>query len=994
MGNLLTKIKTLFSVNKDDDVQPVKNDFTSDVLSIPQTTWDIKPAISTTKLTWDPFWKSLLQQLNESTNFKNIWESISWFAKWFVSWRKIKKTNNQTLSELFNYKVINSSSRKSDLALSIFEKWAENNDWNIDTLKTNLKDAWINNRLIRKITPETVSVASSILWKKDTLIKDAYIQETTNLKNSITNNFDSVFRIPWMEYKNITSDDGVKLFKTIDGLSWDISDINIFKQQLVDNGVSKETISKITNDNIDKLQQQYKFTKNNHKIESIDNNGNITTSDGKLKTTIDKDWNIIEEIWETSDQENNLLKQENFTQISKDLIKEYLLNKLYKLYPDATWDEISAIYADVYKTIEKEEWTVLDHINAMIKLKESAKIEWRQDIVDKLDKEIDKARPLVTAFQNNLLELTDIIIDNQLIWDKAINNYIKENYWMPVTEFMKRWQDGEQLNIWTRSIPDYIINLSTFADMKYSMETDTLSPEMKAYIFASDLIWLWTSWIKTLTSIVTSPFKKWTYRAQVWWLSYMDTIPWFQAWENARRYMWQFRDISDETLALFPWIMKWVVKWWLNVWKLATSIPWLSQYQTIRNIWKWIDTIRDINLFSKWIVNATLKWVWTEAEVNKLWLIESAASNIARSIAKDLYIEWVVRRIDSERWEDWNRQLSLVTFALPYLFYVPWIIKSLWLDGWISNIDIAKTLWTRKTSRTELNQLRKQYRNMSADLFKKYNSFDTKLQKQIKSDLWWWMVMTRAFADEMVLNSTKQWNEFIDFWNYIANDPEWFIKNIGSYMKKWHSADTQKFIDWLKIIVNDPNTNIVDIIKYSYDLPWTISIMWMRSTIPDTAWATKVLADAIRNAASKWQIAPVQFVWWGVDWVLSTYIKNVFGNKFLPSKKFTEWELLKAKDKAKWTPLEWLLSTNTEWKFAMFKKQSDWKYILTKDWLKQLWVIDTPTTDKIIKHIDDEEYEELADYLWRILGRDVTNLTVEWWVIPKLKEFLSSKLCK
>lgn len=924
---------------------------------------------------------------------KNMIEWIWDFWKQMYLWQQSKKIESITASVLMWWANITKSKWYIDTIISTFK--TRNSSWNnnIEQLKKDLIETWIKKRYVNNITEDSIKNAQSALWLYTEKENELELLQIESSINSYANVFDNVLKIP--NY-NITPDEWIAIWKTLDSMSWDILDVDVFKQQLSKQWVSKNVINSISVDNIDDIKSKYEIKKDDTKIYKIDDIG-FHQIRWDYDNIYNKNWELI------SQQPKNTTEYDEWIAWKYWVIDfdygEYFNNAVKKAsekHPDATTNEIVAIASNATQQMMLElQWPKEDAMS-VIRMIETERVNWNDFLANMLEeKYLKPINKVISDYQRNMLEVSDYILENDLVWVRDINQYLKKDKWMNTFNYLRRDSKWEIINTKWQSIPKYISDLAVDANTYWSNNTKTLSSIQKEYNLLTNTLSEWTSLLNRFITTVKRLWRWWAFTADSHRLWLIDPIPWFQAWEMWRESTYRMRWISDEFIALFPEVVvelaaSAVTFWWVwSAWLLSVLWKASAAKKVMDTTNRVTKAIRYLNWVTKTFEAKNAAW-----ELNKMWMIKSAIVNWAVKFLPDLYREWAIRLVDTDREAEWNTNLWIVSFLFPYIFEIRWLRSAMWYNAiWKSNVDMLNLIrnWDR-TSREELNQLRKESINTITDRLKQAGKFDTKTQQTLKQ----WIAAS-AIAKMWI---EKEWNRlvkstenqytFLDFWEMIMKDPAGFIKSMWKYLKSVPDEELKTIANELTNLVLDKNTNVADVIKYVYNIPWEVVFGGVKSTIWDTKMASKTLTDSIRQAAKNWEIVPFKFV--GVwDWTMDVAAKEVFWKSFLPSKKFSKKEIDVAAEKAKWTNISWLFTKSWD-DYAMF--ENVWgKYRLNDDWLRQLWIIDSPTTEKIYRQVDDEDWIWLKETMDKILWRDSSSLFWEQWLIPKVKELLSSKVC-
>lgn len=396
------------------------------------------------------------------------------------------------------------------------------------------------------------------------------------------------------------------------------------------------------------------------------------------------------------------------------------------------------------------------------------------------------------------------------------------------------------------------------------------------------------------------------------WLS--ASLMW-QTWSRtARKYLLKAAEYGPEFLGnVVPDILLYST-WVWEAWAFGTLAKVGNKLKSASAMNKAKNALESIGLLKK--ANGALEWTKVAAEVVanasdtpnwiRVWLqwLDKGLTNWAI----DQLIDAQYSQYDTESYSPESMALSLwgtIGFEI-----IPWLWKSwalkLWRNALTWNFDniLDWTWWdvleffSRPENADAINRIANLRFNKSAS----WLTFD-----DLRS--------LRSSFDEMKDATKQYWDRLQDYQKQWVN--KWSKENMYRMLTQVYNLDNNSQVAKnIRAIVTKDWTNIADIAKYLWWIPWTVEVGPWSSTIK------------LKNANGKTETRVWTYAVWGkqydesldiaVDWGLQSKLQDGFTAKdinnisSLPSYKdvnknmFTEWE--------------------------------DGKYFINEDWLKALWI--------------------------------------------------------
>lgn len=913
-----------------------------------------------------------------------------------ITWIQKNNDKKKVVNTLLWLMYSNDKKQRNNV-YETFSMWKWWEDQSLESLKLELQNIWVPWIYLEQITQDKLQGAINKDNKSLTELESKWFDiETKDIKWSFLSSINS--EIEWFQWLDRKS--AIPIANAISVYNPEIKNIEDVKRSMINNWVSEEYVNKITTWNIDKIYDKYTIWRDDRSIIETNTDGSFTKDDWLYRSSYDAEWNMISTEMSKSLSTNNKKLSALWLQVDtfSDLWARILEN-VVKNNPWARWNQINAIAMSALSATLWERDETIDHLVWTMRLIENAQESWNTDLASTLTTRLKEDIKVMNLWMNNLNELVDIKIENKLQW-WLLKKYIKEEYNMSIDDFMKRDENGKVMDTEWLPVPDYIISRQVDSDAIDALKTTTQGTLQRWYRIATD----WLSNATESFKKIPIHFQKWTVQAQIEDIGSFDPIPWYQPGELATRSVNSFLWWTDEAFALFaPDIILWFVSWWTSLvwewvrlaWKWANA---MKMVNTANRLIKYWDTIKDLNKYAKWFFNVANK-AW---EADKLGMYRWLITNLWMWLVRDLNGEARWQRLDPQRWNDFNVNFAITTMMIPWMLDWWRLIKSLrvWED-WISNIDILKTLamdsldssWKIKTADRWMIQWYKKWRIKNIkDAEKIYNWLDAEWKKLYKTMLWAGILSNKMVEKEMFKNLGKA-QTFWTAWLAIS-DIEAFAMQVGRALKNVWDPETQALTRRLAEQIANKEINFVDMLKEAYNLPQTVTLWNIRSTIQDSPEMLKNFDIAIKQAINNWTIDTLlKYVWWN-DEFYSQMVQSVFWNRFLPSKQFSIKELDSAASKSWWTPLSDMFIKWDNWKYnELYRNFEDWKYTLNNNWLSKMMFPVQPSKIWLESQLWNWDYEWAARTISAYIWENVSNIVASEKLIRKIDELFSSKIC-
>lgn len=572
--------------------------------------------------------------------------------------------------------------------------------------------------------------------------------------------------------------------------------------------------------------------------------------------------------------------------------------------------------------------------------------------------------------------------------------------WMSVNDFFRNAIEESNIQAWwwdlyasESAIDAFQLINNNISYLYYSWKWNWLRQWWQEWQRALWAIWysaweltqLWFNWILQWADYLVwltwnkSDIADYMLADNTRWLKVKNDIPefwrlvsnfWLWLMENGPEFLWEFAAFKFA----FP----------ENLFKLKMLRSWATTAEKLREgtaarqkLWliqRWIWALRkSINFPAQkdwrgWLLRMINWWLksleWNNQITNniiKIW------QNIAKWAVSDQLIDWLVSYYDTEAYSDLSFLLSV------WLTWLTEITAPLVKDSQIFKKVWNFLNWRERTQWTA-------WRVMS------YLNTDENALKRLELIFW-----KNNVPLEALKAIWEHWWEYEDVMEQALNMlPKSVYDGINKFSKQALFEQLRKlnYVDWdspfwrqIISLINNRWTNVADMAKLMFWLPWKVQLWWFISNIllknPWQPLQTRLL--------KKDYDIQLDFLEWGFrkrlkDWFTIDELKQI--------QKHT-----KFKDLVKW----WAPDN------ALFQKEWD-KYFLTMDWAKKFELDVSEYTDSMrradlrreaeseTKEILDEKTKQLMDNKW--LSQEIINRLAASWAFSKMVDDIATTVCK
>ena len=569
----------------------------------------------------------------------------------------------------------------------------------------------------------------------------------------------------------------------------------------------------------------------------------------------------------------------------------------------------------------------------------------------------------------------DIIYNYDVVWKQLMDKYasnvndyllLQLNEWVndkwEISDALWRFEDGRELNDILRDWLDDIAGieiwwLETFwkvsaidimrrfaneaaynyrqgklsqSDNPWESILNTVKSGRNQFEHWQEPIWeqwgeawqsIWRLWAKLTNAISSAPQWRlwWDSPASAYWdadfsvgkLIETDDSPnkrtvkkyGLQFWEYIPEWLWAVAPDIALTVATSGWSTPSLLR---SAW---TFSRWIRNFNRVQNI------LKKSNIAARGL-DTTLRWLDRVWEIwRNLWNINSWEKRVLNIADRALsqFAVWQsmdakLSAFDTEPYSDTSFWLSmwgsLLWDILPEAKDIWWAMRT-WLKWWR-----AWTKWTWVWDLVDfINQSDENALLIARQMWKNTANFS---EQDLKNYI-------RAYAT--VTDAAKKvYNELTAEWKAAANS--WTKELMYNYVKQAYLPNSRIW-KAVKVLVENQSTNPADIIKYIWNIPWTVSIWPYQSVIK----------------LKQWTMAWVQAKEWWYDVALDV-VDRWFGNKV------SEWFTLKdIQDISKINSYDDVLKNKDKYFRKITEKVGDWdrartieRWVLTEDGLDRFWL--------------------------------------------------------
>lgn len=432
---------------------------------------------------------------------------------------------------------------------------------------------------------------------------------------------------------------------------------------------------------------------------------------------------------------------------------------------------------------------------------------------------------------------------------------------------------------------------------------------------------IWRLWAKLTNTISSAPQWRlwWNSPASAYWdadfsvgkLIETDDSPnrrtvkkyGLQFWEYIPEWLWAVAPDIALTVATSGWSTPSLLR---SAW---TFSRWIRNFNRVQNI------LKKSNIAARGL-DTTLRWLDRVWEIwRNLWNINSWEKRVLNIADRALsqFAVWQsmdakLSAFDTEPYSDTSFWLSmwgsLLWDILPEAKDIWWAMRT-WLKWWR-----AWTKWTWVWDLVDfINQSDENALLIARQMWKNTANFS---EQDLKNYI-------RAYAT--VTDAAKKvYDELTAEWKAAANS--WTKELMYNYVKQAYLPNSRIW-KAVRVLVENQSTNPADIIKYIWNIPWTVSIWPYQSVIK----------------LKQWTMAWVQAKEWWYDVALDV-VDRWFGNKV------SEWFTLKdIQDISKLSSYDDVLKNKDKYFRKITEKVGDWdrartieRWVLTEDGLDRFWL--------------------------------------------------------
>lgn len=541
---------------------------------------------------------------------------------------------------------------------------------------------------------------------------------------------------------------------------------------------------------------------------------------------------------------------------------------------------------------------------------------------------------------------------------QLINNQIWYLYWQGKWNRLRKWWQEWQRYLWA---------------FWYT-----------AWELASLWIMWWTKWIEWLfgTDTNVADYMLWDVTELMnvttdewdWWR--LMKKYWLSALENVPEFGWE---LWASTLPL-----RWMPAGW-TLWNITKGVKATKNVSKLQKLWEVKSEISTIEKINNWI----RKWLWISAQQgwSRNWLsrmVDSTLkatewknitfnnlvkmwSNIWKWIVQDQLIDWIASYYDSEAY-------STASFLL-----------STWLT-WITEILAPITKYSQIWKRLSNYRRGLEWNQGTAWRVMSYLTEDPDTMKRLEGIFWKGNV-----SFDVLKWIGANWDQYEDVMRVAYNllNDEWkaalwkFSKDLA-----FEKLKQLKTVDWestygqnLMRIINARWTNVADVFKYLFGLPWQVEVWWFISKILLKNWAEGIQTRLLKSEYDIWlDILDGGFRKRLSEWFTADDIAQLENRT--QYKGLIEW----------WTPSE------------KYFVEDDWKYFLTSEWAEKFKLNVSDYTEAMrkadlmretaeeTKQFLDEKTKQLMANKW-LTKEVIDRLATSWW-FQKTVDILSNVVCK
>ena len=404
---------------------------------------------------------------------------------------------------------------------------------------------------------------------------------------------------------------------------------------------------------------------------------------------------------------------------------------------------------------------------------------------------------------------------------------------------------------------------------------------------------------------------------------------WWAVWSVARR--WTKLDKIRKTMRVAEWTSL------LSKWRNATKLV---------DMWKGVDALLDLSN----VARNTSKL----SQTTRVWL----------KVLDNAVTQWVIWQLMDAQWSAYDTE--------PYSDASFWL-SMIWTWIWDIWIELLRW-WTRKeiARLANKNVITGNVRDLARYIDSSPEAADNiarALWKSVKDASF---EELRAYAKNFwkIEEAAKQVYDWLsDAWQVAAN--KWTKEIMYNYISQAFGSNSQ-IAKNVRLILNNGWTNIADIVKYIWRIPWDVSVWPFVSTIRLKN-GTSAMASTVKDT---YDTALDVATWW-FDAKLRNWLTQEDLRKISELNNYSN--VRKDRDKLFY--------------------EMDWKYFSKEEWLKTFWLkAENLSLESLWVTLASAENtrEIFKERMKNLAGKNISDDTVDkladsWWyeeIISKVKEVL------
>lgn len=608
-------------------------------------------------------------------------------------------------------------------------------------------------------------------------------------------------------------------------------------------------------------------------------------------------------------------------ELERQTILDSIQKKSYDVASKNIWDFSALRAAQEQKdALNKLTWTTLDTVVDIKKKQIKLQEQWITN--PELDKDLEEAEKIQSYTTKRLAEIADMqakfwgtVTDSQ----NRVKEEVKAKWFSNLNEYIL--QDvHKEMWVWNsfQSYQDLLLTRWAKADFEYQ-KSRKIEDAWDLFSVVFNSIW---DWVKVLETSYVNPALAQTIGNTVDFVWQVLWVEW--AWTFAEA------DVSSLSTYAFTDEWAWVFEKYMN--KILWASPEVLTFWLSIAAWdKWISKVAKLTWVWALAWNVTVGSSYSYKLFKWMNLTDQTAMRAARALDNVAYTVWNLVPKEVAAWFVWNSfdpeswsKLQEHFWMLDVAFGGIWgVMRQVWLFWWaaIKNLDRvlqtpedwAKYLekWGMTAERTSLTPQEVQVFNQT---YKQLFEANKKLFWVTKAVERWDM-----WIDSQIVGLTsEQFNTETKKALARSSLRDLYIKN------EWQLTDADRLVLWgLQKLVADPKTNVADVLKISYNIPWKLQFMWFESS------ALTKADEMLRQLDFKYNKAVDEVFtteWWKPDNVLTTTDIELAHSNSKRKELYKNLFIESANDTFRPNP-------------KYFDEIEDW-FQLNSEWYTYLWIAD------------------------------------------------------